>query len=184
MPKDNFAIPTLDELFMAKTSDLILNEDRLIRFLRINDHLKLSYKLTPVEKSQVKKIYDTKRSNTINLLREFIFNEQTHFLEDGTVDTCIRQYFSGMHITDTDAIRTEIAKLRLRQYVPETYNEERCFNLFWARATLAKKQHYACIVGTLAELIRGGSNSFILDDFSLNFNYLLTPGQGVSFVKI
>ena len=182
--------PSLELQFMAKTTELILYPEKMVRYLGVKTPaLKFDSRLNCEQIKQVAEKYRSQRDESVQILTEFLIDEQKRFLSEGTVDVNLRKYFRGLDIQDNITVKRIVAELRTSEPAQE-YDERNCFNLLWA-LNVSCKRHWIGVVGEAKHIVESIKKSKLSDElktfpigyYDVDFNYLIPNGSAVVVLK-
>ena len=179
-------VPSMEEELMVKQTELILYPRKMIKYLGIKTPAwQFSSMLTAEQIKQVSDAYMRQWDESVQVLTQFMLDEQKRYLSQAFVDVNIRDHFRGLEVQDSLSIKRRVAELRATA-TPQVYDERNCFDLLWAIATLKKR--WKCVIGDTERIIKAVSSSvsveelkiFQAKDFCEDLNYVIPDGQSLA----
>lgn len=170
--------------FVVVSTDIINKIPRMVKVLHMNDEVpKSNLNYTLDQYKGICKKYLKQRDEGIELIQNFLFDEQQRFLSKGATPKEIFTVFEGMELSDTQSIKQKIAKIR--SGVPsQMYDPAMCYDFFWTVSNVKKKS--VCFVDARERLLKAIKTrdfsqirAFLAKDYWRDFNYVIPDGYAV-----
>lgn len=162
--------------FLVNMTLAVTDTKELVKFLRmkmpkcINEHI---------------------AEESLKMLREYVFSEQSRYFLTGVVDVRLRNHFRGVSLSNPEKISSIINVLkasRAKYVVDEDLAERNMFEFFWTAAKLYSTRAMRWIIGPVAVddnadiRFRETPNSFKASEFWMENHYAIDIGHNALLV--
>ena len=178
MKKEKELLCKFEVTFIVRLTSLATDSKELVKFLKMK---------------WPKCIKENLADESLKMLREYIFSEQSRYFLTGIVDIRLRKHFRGVSLNEPERISSIINALKASRancVVDENLVERNMFEFFWTAAKLHSTKKMRWIVGMVsvdhnADIrFKETPISFKASDFWIGNQYSIGMGENALLVRV